>query len=152
MEHLDEVPHHSQCMQFGNHPVVHSQESEETISFGDTAGTPIFFNHPMHDFNDDQSVKQSMRESWLLSYLCTLLKTVQTSKMLLQVPELAREEEFARCQELWQNQCHRGISTEKKRCTTWCHKPYANMTTIIYTTAILNFKIACVILLSFSQR
>ncbi len=43
-------------MQFRNHLVVHSQESEETISFGDTAGTPIFFDHPMQDFNDDQSV------------------------------------------------------------------------------------------------
>ncbi len=56
MEHNDDVPHHSQCMQFGNHPVAHSQESEEIISFGDTAGTPIFFDHPMQDFNDDQSV------------------------------------------------------------------------------------------------
>jgi hypothetical protein len=46
-----------------------------------------------------------MRESRLLSYLCTLLTTVQTSKMLLQVPELACKEGFARCQELWQNQC-----------------------------------------------
>ncbi len=35
---------------------MHSQESEETISFGDTAGTPIFFDHPMQDFNDNQSV------------------------------------------------------------------------------------------------
>ncbi len=43
-------------MQFGNHPVARSQESEETISFGDTAGTPIFFDHSMLDFNDDQSV------------------------------------------------------------------------------------------------
>ncbi len=56
MEHHDGVPHHSQRMQFGNHPVVHSQESEETILFGDTAGIPIFFDHPMQDFNDDQSV------------------------------------------------------------------------------------------------
>ncbi len=96
--------------------------------------------------------QQSMRESRLLSYLCTLLTTVQTSKMLFQVPELACEEEFARCQELWQNQCHRGISTEKKRCTTWRHKPYANMTTIVYTTAISIFKIACIILSRFLQR
>ncbi len=56
MEHHDEVPHHSQCMQSRNHPAVHSQESEETISFGDTAGIPIFFDHPMQDFNDDHSV------------------------------------------------------------------------------------------------
>jgi hypothetical protein len=57
MEHHDEVPHHSQHIQFGNHPVARSQESEETISFGDTAGTPIFFDHPMQDFNKDLSVK-----------------------------------------------------------------------------------------------
>jgi hypothetical protein len=44
MEHHDEVPHHSQHMQFRNHPVAHSQESKETISFSDTAGTPIFFD------------------------------------------------------------------------------------------------------------
>jgi hypothetical protein len=56
IEHHNEVPHHSQCMQFGNHPVARSQESEETISFVDSAGTPIFFDHPMQDFNDDQSV------------------------------------------------------------------------------------------------
>jgi hypothetical protein len=56
MEHHNEVPHHSQCMQFGNHLVARSQESEETISFGDIASTPIFFNHPMQDFNSDQSV------------------------------------------------------------------------------------------------
>ncbi len=56
MEHHDKVPHHSQRMQFGNHPVARSQESEETISFGDTAGTPIFFDPPMQDFNNNQSV------------------------------------------------------------------------------------------------
>ncbi len=94
----------------------------------------------------------SMRKSRLPSYLHTLLTIVQTSKMLLQVPELAREEEFARCQELWQNQCHRGISMEKKRCTTWCHKQYVNMTMIIYMTAISIFKIACIILSRFLQR
>jgi hypothetical protein len=56
MEHHDEVPHHSQRMQFGNHPIAHCQEFDNTISFGDTTGTPIFFDHPMQDFNDDQSV------------------------------------------------------------------------------------------------
>jgi hypothetical protein len=95
---------------------------------------------------------QSMRESRLLSYLCSFLMTVQTFKMLLQVPELARGKWFARCQEIWQNQCRRGISTEKKRCTTWRHGPYANTTTTIYMTATLIFKIACVILSCFLQR
>ncbi len=56
MKHHDEVPHHSQCMQFENHPVARSQEFDDTISFGDTAGTPIYFDHPMQDFNNDQSV------------------------------------------------------------------------------------------------
>jgi hypothetical protein len=56
MDHHDEVPHHSQCIQFENHPITRSQEFDDTISFGDTAGTPIFFDHPMQDFNNDQSV------------------------------------------------------------------------------------------------
>jgi hypothetical protein len=56
IEHHNEVPNPSKHMQFGNNPVGHSQESDDTISFGDIAGTPIFFNHPMQDFNNDQSV------------------------------------------------------------------------------------------------
>jgi hypothetical protein len=40
----------------GNNPVTHSQESDNTISFGDITDTPIFFNQPMQDFNVDQSV------------------------------------------------------------------------------------------------
>jgi hypothetical protein len=56
MEHHNEVPHSSQCMQFGNHPVARSQEFDDTISFGDTADTPIFFDRLMQDFNNDQSV------------------------------------------------------------------------------------------------
>jgi hypothetical protein len=56
MEHHDEVPQPSQRMQFGNIPVAHSQESDDTISFGDIAGTPIFSDQPVQDFYDDQSV------------------------------------------------------------------------------------------------
>jgi hypothetical protein len=56
MEHHDEVPHPSKRMQFGSNPVMHSQESDDTISFGNIAGTPIFFDHPMQDFSDNQSV------------------------------------------------------------------------------------------------
>jgi hypothetical protein len=56
MEHHNEVPQPSQHMQFGNDPVVHSQESDNTISFGDIAGTPIFFHQPVQDFYNDQSV------------------------------------------------------------------------------------------------
>jgi hypothetical protein len=44
MEHHDEVPRPSECMQFGNNPVARSQESDNTIPFGDTADTPIFFD------------------------------------------------------------------------------------------------------------
>ncbi len=56
MEHQDEVPQPSQCMQFGNDPVGHSQESDDTISFYDIAGTPIFFNQPVQNFYNNQSV------------------------------------------------------------------------------------------------
>ncbi len=56
MEHHDEVPHPSNCMPFGNNPVAHSQESDNTIYFGDVPGTPIFFDHPMQDFSNNQSV------------------------------------------------------------------------------------------------
>jgi hypothetical protein len=56
MEHHNEVPHPSKCMQFGNNPVARSQESDDTISFGNITGTPIFFDHPMQDFSNNQSV------------------------------------------------------------------------------------------------
>ncbi len=56
MEHHDEVPQPSQHMQFGNNPVARSQESDNTISFGDIADTPIFFDQPVQDFYNDQSV------------------------------------------------------------------------------------------------
>jgi hypothetical protein len=56
MEHHDEVLQLSQCMQFGNDPVTRSQESDDTISFGDIPGTPIFFDQPVQDFYNDQSV------------------------------------------------------------------------------------------------
>jgi hypothetical protein len=56
MEHHNEVSRPSQRMQFRNNPVTRSQESDDTISFGDTADTPIFFDQPMQDFNNNQSV------------------------------------------------------------------------------------------------
>jgi hypothetical protein len=56
MEHHDDIPQPSQCMQFRNDPVAHSQESDDPVSFGDIAGTPIFFDQPVQDFYDDQSV------------------------------------------------------------------------------------------------
>ncbi len=46
----NEVPQPSQCMQLGNDPVMHSQEYDNTISFGDIAGTFIFFDQPVQDF------------------------------------------------------------------------------------------------------
>jgi hypothetical protein len=54
MEHHNEVP--SQRMQFGNDPVARSQESDNTISFGDIACTLIFFDQPVQDFYVNQSV------------------------------------------------------------------------------------------------
>jgi hypothetical protein len=56
MEHHDEVSRPSECMQFESNPVARSQESDNTISFGDTTDTPIFFDQPMHDFSNNQSV------------------------------------------------------------------------------------------------
>ncbi len=97
-------------------------------------------------------LEQSMRELRLLSNLCSLLMTVQTSKMSIQVPEQACKEGFARCQGLWQNQCHNKISMVGTRCTRWRHKLCVSMTTTICTTAILTFMIACVILLHSSQK
>jgi hypothetical protein len=43
-------------MQFGSNPVVLSQESDNTTSFGDTADTPIFFDQHVQDFSNNQSV------------------------------------------------------------------------------------------------
>jgi hypothetical protein len=51
-----EVPRPSKRMQFGSNLAALSQESDNTISFGDTADTPIFFDQHMQDFSDDQSV------------------------------------------------------------------------------------------------
>jgi hypothetical protein len=56
MEHHDKVPRPSERMQFGSNPVALSQESDNTISFGNTADTPIFFDQHMQDFSNNQSV------------------------------------------------------------------------------------------------
>jgi hypothetical protein len=56
VEYHDEVPRPSERMQFGSNPVALSHESDNTISFGDTADTPIFFDQHMQDFSNDQSV------------------------------------------------------------------------------------------------
>jgi hypothetical protein len=53
MEYHDEIPSPSECMQFRSNPVVLSQETDNIISFGDTADTPIFFDQHMQDFGDD---------------------------------------------------------------------------------------------------
>jgi hypothetical protein len=44
MEYHDEVPRPSEGMQVGSNPVALSRESDNTISFGDSADTPIFFD------------------------------------------------------------------------------------------------------------
>jgi hypothetical protein len=56
MEYHYKVPRPSDCMQFGSNPVTLSQESDNTIFFGNTADTPIFFDQHMQDFSDNQSV------------------------------------------------------------------------------------------------
>jgi hypothetical protein len=56
MEYNDEVPRPSKCMQFRSNPVAHSWESDNTISFGNIADTPIFFDQHMQDFSNNQSV------------------------------------------------------------------------------------------------
>jgi hypothetical protein len=56
MEYHDESPSPSKRMQFGSNPVTLSQESYNTIFFGDTANTPIFFDQPMQDFSNNLSV------------------------------------------------------------------------------------------------
>jgi hypothetical protein len=50
MEHHNEVPQPFQRMQFRHDPVARSQEFDNTISFGDIAGTLIFFDQPVQDF------------------------------------------------------------------------------------------------------
>jgi hypothetical protein len=56
MEYHDEVPRPSKRMQFGSNPVALSRESDNTISFGDTTDTLIFFDQHMQDFSNNQSV------------------------------------------------------------------------------------------------
>jgi hypothetical protein len=56
MESHDKVPRPFERMQFGNNPIAPTQGTDNTISFGDTADTPIFFDQPMQDFSDNQSV------------------------------------------------------------------------------------------------
>jgi hypothetical protein len=56
IEHHDEVPRPSKRMQFGSNPGLLSQESDNTISFGDTTDPPIFFDQHMQDSSDNQSV------------------------------------------------------------------------------------------------
>ena len=133
MEHHNKAPSPFQCMQFGNTKIAPAENTDNTIFFDDPADTPIFFDQPMLDFSNNHFSRQ-----------CSPPKCLHRCRNQL----LGR----VGCQELWQNQCHSRISTEKKRCTTWRHKPYASTTMAVYMTAISIFKIACVILSRFSQR
>jgi hypothetical protein len=94
----------------------------------------------------------SMREKRLLFNLLSFLTTMQSSQVSQQVPGPVCEKEFAICQELWQSQCHNKIFMVGTRCTTWHHKPCVSMTMNTYTTTILTFKIACVILSCLLQK
>jgi hypothetical protein len=53
LEYHDEAPRPSECMQFGNDAIAHTQEADNTISFGDTTDTPIFFDQHMQDFSNN---------------------------------------------------------------------------------------------------
>jgi hypothetical protein len=67
MKYHDKVPRPSERMQFGSNPVALSQESDNTISFGDTTDTPIFFDQHMQDFSNGQSVEM-VNEGWTASH------------------------------------------------------------------------------------
>jgi hypothetical protein len=56
MEYHNKAPSPSERMQFENNAIAPTQETDNTISFGDTADTPIFFDHCMQDFSNNQSV------------------------------------------------------------------------------------------------
>jgi hypothetical protein len=53
---MDKAPSPSQCTQFGNTMVVPAESSDSTIFVDDTSDTPIFFDQPVQDFNDNHSV------------------------------------------------------------------------------------------------
>jgi hypothetical protein len=103
MEYHDEVPRPSECMQFKSNPVAHSQESDNTISYGDTADTPIFFHQPMQGFSNDQSVT-TVSEGVTASH--QPLQPSHNSADLQDTSSSAGTSSqgwYARCQELWQN-------------------------------------------------
>ena len=103
MEYHDEIPRPSECMQFGRNPVALSQESDNTISFGDTVDTPIFFDQPVQDFYDNQSVT-TVDEGVTASQLP--LQPSHDSADLQDTSSSAGTSSqgwYARCQELWQN-------------------------------------------------
>ncbi len=83
MKHHNEVPRPSECMQFGSNPVALSQEFNNTISFGDTTSTPIFFDQLMQNFSDDQSViivKKGVTLGCLFMFDRNLFSGLQNSK------------------------------------------------------------------------
>jgi hypothetical protein len=97
-------------MQFESIPVALSQESDNTISFGDTADTPIFFNQHMQDFSNNQSattVNEGVTASQQLlqpSHNSAGLQDVSTSaktcsqgrvcKMSRAIAELVQQQDF----------------------------------------------------------
>jgi hypothetical protein len=152
MEHHNEVPQPYQCMQFGNDPVTHPQESDNTISFVDIAGTPIFFNQPVQDFSNNQSVT-TVNEGATASQLP--LQPSHNSVDLQDTSSSAGTSSRGRvCKisramaELVSQQDFYG----RDKMHYMRHKPCGSMTTTVCTTAISTFKIACVILLCFSQK
>jgi hypothetical protein len=53
MEYQDKALSPSEHMQFGNNAIPPTQKTDNTISCGDTADTPIFFDQHMQDFSND---------------------------------------------------------------------------------------------------
>jgi hypothetical protein len=82
MEYHDEIPRPSECMQFGNNPIAPTQETDNTLSFGDTAYIPIFFDFDQHmqDFSDNRLLQRSMREKWLHINLFRIVQSSQVSQ------------------------------------------------------------------------
>jgi hypothetical protein len=131
MESHDKVPRPSERMRFGNNLIPPTQGTDNTISFGDTADTPIFFDQPMQDFSDNQSVAM-VNEGGMASH--QPLQPSQDSAVLPSVSVDGGISLQGRGQELWPSQCHNKSSTVGTRCTTWCHKLPMSMTTSNYMT------------------
>jgi hypothetical protein len=146
MDHLNYYPNPAQCMQFGNTMVTPIENPDTAIFFDNASDTPTFFDLPLQDFNNNQSV-EALKDKGAASHQPSQVNTVPQVSPWMQ--EQVLEEGPTRCQEPWQNQCHNETSMDAIRCTTWYHRQSATMTTTICMTAILTSRTACSTLLHF---